>query len=291
MSNVVSRRRFILGTAATAALCTPSIVGATTMDMGNYDPKLISRYHDFDPTKMGYDFFTRPQKGILRSNLLIVFDKSSSVEHYEYIKQTKGTAAALRSDFVKSAILNSYGENGQRGIGFSLSEFDNGFDTRIPWAILETEDDIENMAKLIEFMPAHYERGGTGIFNALHSVVTRFRNSHLVAYKQVMDISGDGPENQIAQNKKVAAHSVKNAAQMCFQNKIRCNGLAITSPDFNPLDFAPTIADYYSQFVKTPDGFVIGINKWSDFRDAMEVKLELEIAGKAPSNHPRFHIA
>lgn len=287
---ISSRRNFLLG--AGAQLFTPSIIKASTMDMGNYDPQKITVYNDFKPAEMGYDFFMRPQKGTLQTRLAIIFDKSSSIKQYEYTKQTKGTANALRSSFVKNSILNAHGDDGQRGIGFSLHEFDNKFTTRIPWAILETEDDIENMATIIETMPIHYNRSGTGLSHALNQVVTAMRNAHLRARHSIVDISGDGIENQLTQNEKISAYSVRNASQSCFDNKIKCNGLAINSEDFIPLEFATTITEYYSRFVKTSDGFVIGVNGWEDFQDAMEMKMALEIAQINPDTlHHRFQIA
>ena len=293
----ITRRELLVtggaaGAMALAGLTSPTIA-RESIPGTNYNTDEIAAYDNFKKIVEHHPLFQQAQEGQLHTNLCVVFDKSSSVIPPEYERQKRGTAEALRSLFVKNAIMYAQGGNGQKGIGFSLVEFDDRFDVRLPWAILKTEEDIEEMALLIESMPKDWRQRDTNLVNGINGAVRHLSTSRLKALRSVIDISGDGIENSQSRSPEIGASTVKAASDACARRGFRCNGLAINSSDSHTGGVAEDITDYYDRYVRTPNGFVIGIRDWYDFEDAMSRKLQLEIAGLSPDrqDYERFSIA
>ena len=302
---MIDRRTFITG--AGAALTIPE----TALSEERYMERSgMNAYRAFDPERiaqeLGSDIFTRTVS-FVGVRLKCLVDVSTSIHENasvrEYTLQKQGIGEAIRSDTVKNAIA------AQGGIAFSLSEFHDYPLSRIPWAILETEEDADMMSSLIQAMPIFYDRLGTGIARGLRRALTDFQNCPHIGERSVLDISGDGPENKEG-NTHIDAQGqhhytggeiiVLNAAQRLWQHGITCNGITLpTDPNTDLPNGINDISEYYETYIRTPagqsfidqygyvsplrEGFVMAVNQWPDFKDAMQEKLRLEIMGQLPT--------
>jgi hypothetical protein len=305
----LTRRHFLsLGAASAGLALAPSRAIPDPYD-DHITESRVSLYNSYRPQRLaeelGSDIFTRPASHVgVRLKCLV--DVSGSISEneniQEYSMQKNGIASALRSDEVKSAIRS------QGGIAFSLTEFHSQPLSRIPWALLQSDEDVEIMSSLVYRMPIFYDRKGTGIARGLSRSLTDFQNCIHSGARSVLDVSGDGADNESAHsyidgNEEVIIPeytAVNNAAQRLWQAGITCNAIAL--PADNNSNLPPginTVEDYYRRFVITPQntsyadefgfasplraGFTMAVNRWEDFQAAMTEKLRLEIIGQLPT--------
>jgi hypothetical protein len=95
-------------------------------------------------------------------------------------------------------------------------------------------------------------------------------------------VSGDGPNNQ--------GGPVTKARDAAAASGITVNGLPIEADAWvGANQFAPgaTLADYFEQCViGGPLAFVIPVNDWTGFPEAVRRKLVLELSGLTPAIRP-----
>jgi len=305
----LTRRHFLSGAAVAATGLVYPAIAHPSRDI--ITESKVSLYNAYRPqqiaAEMGSDIFMRPASYVgVRLKCLV--DVSGSIAEneniQEYTLQKYGIAAALRSEEVKAAIQS------QGGIAFSLTEFHNQPLPRIPWALLQSEEDVDVMSNLVQNMPIFYDRKGTGIAGGLASALTDFQTCIHTGARSVLDVSGDGADNESAYsyidgNEEVIIPeymAVSNAAERLWQAGVTCNAIAL--PTDNNSNLPPgiaTVEEYYRRFVITPRnttftdefgfasplraGFTMSVNRWEDFQAAMTEKLRLEIIGQRP---PQF---
>ena len=289
---MLTRRSFL--TAVTSITVAPSLLLAQEEE-GEY---LKNLFRQFDPLQIAKnersDVFTRNIQ-FAGVKLKCLMDISPSITAEEYQLQKIGTARALRSDRVKTAISQ------QGSIIFSLSEFSWMATHRIPWAVLQSNEDIEFVSHLIETMPKNPIRYGTGLSFGIDSCRQHFQQSNIPVEKYVLDISGDGGGNQISSiHTTISAEAVRSSSLACANQGIVCNGITLPTDTYSNLPpNTSSVADYYREYVRTPanfsytdqyggtsytqEGFVIEVNSWEAFEEAMTEKLRLEIMGSLPS--------
>ncbi len=193
--------------------------------------------------------------------LVLAVDCSSSVDAGDYHLQMFGIAQALRSPKVLDAIES--GEN-QR-IAFALVQWSTRKSQRIiiKWRQLATQDDLFQTAREIELAERQWQIGGTGLAAAIDFSMALIAKLTVDAVRKVIDISGDGEENDEGD-----VASSRNAA---IANGISINGLPI-------LDGSRTIEAYYRyRVIGGPGSFLIPAANSSAFGEAMEQKLLREI--------------
>jgi hypothetical protein len=193
--------------------------------------------------------------------LVLAVDCSSSVDAGDYHLQMFGIAQALRSPKVLDAIQS--GEN-QR-IAFSLVHWSTHKSQRIvvKWRQLSMLDDLFNTARKIESAERQWQIGGTGLAAAIDFSAALIAKLPTVAPRKVIDISGDGQENDEGD----VAYSRKAA----IAQGITINGLPI-------LDGSRTIEAYYRyRVIGGPGSFAIPAANSKAFGEAMEQKLLREI--------------
>ena len=106
-------------------------------------------------------------------------------------------------------------------------------------------------------------------------------NSGLESDRQVVDVSGDGPNN--------AGPSVERARDALIARGVTINGLAISIRDGQPSDMIQSfpldyVVSYYRHCViGGPHAFVLAVGDMGDFELAVRKKFVAEIAGPPSS--------
>jgi hypothetical protein len=116
----------------------------------------------------------------------------------------------------------------------------------------------------------------TSISGAINFAMSLFEENPLRGLRRVIDISGDGPNNNGA--------PVTVAREAALEKGIVINGLPIMvkEPSFSTMDIE-NLDWYYEDCVTGgPGSFVISIKDRDKFKEAIRTKLVLEVAGRTP---------
>ena len=202
--------------------------------------------------------------------LVLAVDVSLSMAPDELEIQRQGYAAALTHDRVLQAIAE--GVHGKIAITYFEWAGTTTQHVIVPWTVIATRADAERVARQLSAKPANSARR-TSISGALEFGGDLFAESGFRGMKRVIDISGDGPNNQGA---PVAATRDALTAQGITINglPLMTNGGLASAYDVENLDI------YYTDCViGGPGAFMIPVNDWSQFPEAIRRKLVLELAG------------
>jgi hypothetical protein len=211
--------------------------------------------------------------------LILAADVSGSMTKDELRIQREGYVNALRNMDVINATLS-----GTRGrIAIAYFEWASPNDQRLimPWTVIDGPDSARSFADVLEEQPyGGLERGGTSISGALSFSSRLLQSSGLQADRQVIDVSGDGPNNCGPPISPIRDGVISRGATI--------NGLAI-SPSKRASSGAtdafgkPTLEWYYKGCViGGPGAFLITVGDRAEFEKAIRRKLVLEIAGAPP---------
>lgn len=204
--------------------------------------------------------------------LVLAVDVSLSMSPDELEIQREGYSAALTDQRVLDAIAQ--GMNGRIAVTYFEWAGTTTHHVVLPWTIVETREDAEAVAAKLSAMPPNSARR-TSISSALEFGADLFAESPFRGAKRVIDISGDGPNNQGA-----PVHLVRDSV---VAQGIVINGLPLMTN--SGLVSAYDVADldrYYADCViGGPGAFMVPVNGWSQFPEAVRRKLVLELAGPA----------
>lgn len=208
--------------------------------------------------------------------LVLAVDVSLSMSPAELEIQRKGYAAALTDQRVLDAIRQ--GLNGRIAITYFEWAGTTTHHIVVPWTIIETREDAEAVSAKLSTTPPNSARR-TSISGALEFGSDLFAESPFQGAKRVIDISGDGPNNQGA-----PVHLIRDTvvAQGIVINglPLMTNAGMISAYDVTDLD------RYYNDCViGGPGAFMVPVNGWSQFPEAVRRKLVLELAGPAWPGH------
>ncbi|XDA99500.1 DUF1194 domain-containing protein [Sulfitobacter sp. LCG007] len=211
--------------------------------------------------------------------LFLAVDVSRSMSASELEIQRQGYAAALVSDEVMSAIEN--GLTGRIAVTYVEWAGDTSHNVVVPWTLVGSIDDAVGIANTIT---AHFNPGmrRTSISGVLDFATRDIRENDIDGLRRVIDISGDGPNNQGA--------PVLEAREAALAEGMIINGLPVmTSDALSEVWGIPDLDDYYRNCViGGPGAFVIPVLSWSQFAEAIKRKLVLEIAA-LPDDVTRVH--
>ena len=205
--------------------------------------------------------------------LYLAVDVSRSMAPAELEIQRRGYAAALASDEVIGAIADGLiGE-----IALTYVEWSGDYAQRvvIPWTLIRDREGAEAFAARI----AANQRSAmwrTSISGALRSALASIETNDIEGLRRVIDISGDGPNNQ--------GGPVTRARDAVVASGITINGLPLMTRDgIGSSWHLEDLEDYYRYCViGGPGAFMIPVRDWSAFALAVKRKLVLEIAGLSP---------
>jgi hypothetical protein len=202
--------------------------------------------------------------------LVLAVDVSLSMSPMELNIQRDGYAAALTHDRVLQAIAE--GAYGKIAVTYFEWAGVNSHHVIVPWTIIANKADAERVAAKLSAQPANSARR-TSIAAALDFGADLFAESQFRGMKRVIDISGDGPNNQ--------GEPVEAVRDAVIKQGITINGLPLmTSGGFSSAYDVNNLDQYYSDCViGGPGAFMIPVNDWSQFPEAIRRKLVLELAG------------
>ena len=195
--------------------------------------------------------------------LLLAVDVSVSVDQQEYLLQMQGLASAFRDPEVVAAIRSS----APNGIAVALMQW-AGPDEQaysVPWARVFDVSSAFAFAEEIDAAARPLSLGGTAIGDALLAGTLLLRDNGIDGTRRVIDVSGDGRANQGTSPGPVRLHAVSMG--------VTVNGLAILNED-------PELLHYYrDKVIAGPGCFVQIANDYTDFGNAIRLKLLREIQG------------
>jgi len=211
--------------------------------------------------------------------LVLAVDVSRSMSPDELQIQRRGYAAAISSPEVVRAI-----EMGLHGrIALMMFEWANDGHAReiVPWSIVETRADARDFADKV-LADSTYGQRRTSISGAIRHASELLSEVPYAADRLVIDISGDGPNNQgvpvtQARDAAVASGYVINGLPLMTRGGV---GFRFNIPDLD---------EYYRRCViGGPASFVLPVIGWDQFPEAVRRKLILEIGGRVPPEPARI---
>jgi hypothetical protein len=203
--------------------------------------------------------------------LVLAVDISYSMDTEEQALQREGFAEAFRSPLVHDAI-----RRGMLGrIAVTYMEWAGAADQTVivPWTVLDNPESIMAFAHRIAATPLRRAQR-TSIAGAIDFSVRLLEKSGFEAARRVIDISGDGPNNQgrivtVARNEAVA-------------KGITINGLPLMLRRPGYLDIAELDTYYRDCVIGGTGAFLVPVRGRDQFAQAIKTKILLEIAGLTP---------
>jgi hypothetical protein len=116
----------------------------------------------------------------------------------------------------------------------------------------------------------------TSISGAINFAMPLFEENPYRGLRRVIDISGDGPNNNGA--------PVVGARDAALEKGITINGLPIMvkEPSYSTMDIDDLDLYYEDCVIGGPGSFMVSINDRDKFKEAIRTKLVLEVAGRTP---------
>ena len=201
--------------------------------------------------------------------LVMAVDISYSMDMDELALQREGYAQAVASQEFLNALKQ--GTNGK--IAITLVEWAGVSDQRVvvPWRMIDGPGTAQAVSE--EMAKAPVRRAfRTSISGALMFAATLFENNGYRGIRRVIDVSGDGTNNQ--------GPVVTQVRDDVIAKGIVINGLPIMlkEPQPNSIDIKDLDIYYEDCVIGGPGAFVVPIREREKFKDAIRTKLVLDIA-------------
>ena len=205
--------------------------------------------------------------------LILAVDVSYSMDMDELAIQREGYAQAIVSKEFLQALKTL--PNGRIAVTYFEWAASSDQKVIIPWRLIdgpETADAVSN-----EIMKTPIRRASrTSISGAIYFAMPLFDENPYHGLRRVIDISGDGPNNNGA--------PVTGARDEALAKGITINGLPIMvkEPSYSTMDIDNLDFYYEDCVIGGPGSFVVSIKDREKFKEAIRTKLLLEVAGRTP---------
>ena len=209
--------------------------------------------------------------------LVIVTDVSYSVDENEARFQRDGAIAAFRNaDVVKAIQAGSLGRIAVTYIDFSSY---GAVKILVGWHVIHDKASADEFADALAAKPRTLGVQ-TSISSGLELAERLLETSGYTASKRVIDVSGDGPNND--------GHLVEPVRDEIVGKGIVINGLPImTEADMFDVYYLPDLDKYYAGCViGGPGSFIQIAHGFEDLARALRRKLLLEISDAKPPRNP-----
>ena len=224
-------------------------------------------------TSAGHQLADKEATPSVDVELILAVDVSYSMDMDELAIQREGYAQAIVSKEFLQALKT--GPNGK--IAVTYFEWAASTDQKIiiPWRVIDGPETADAVAN--EIMKTPIRRASrTSISGAINFAMPLFDENPHRGLRRVIDISGDGPNNNGA--------PVVTARDAALEKGIVINGLPIMvkEPSYSTMDIDNL--DYYYEdcVIGGPGSFVVTIKDRDKFKEAIRTKLLLEVAGRTP---------
>jgi len=202
--------------------------------------------------------------------LVLAVDVSTSMDPDEQNLQRQGYVEAFNSPAVHEAIRT--GALGR--IAVTYIEWAGAYprfqSVVVPWTMLESPADGIAFADRLARAPVN-RAAGTSISEAIGLGMALLSSDRVVAARQVIDISGDGSNNQ--------GRLVTEARDEAVARGITINGLPITLKRPDRRENATLEAYYRDCVIGGPGAFMISVRDRKQFLTETRSKIVREIAG------------
>jgi hypothetical protein len=205
--------------------------------------------------------------------LVIAVDVSYSMDLDELAVQREGYAQAIVSKEFLQAL--KHGPNSKVAITYFEWSASSDQKILIPWRVIDGPESADAVAN--EIMKTPVRRGSrTSISGAIYFAMPLFDEDPYHGLRRVIDISGDGPNNNGA--------PVTGARDEALSKGIVINGLPIMvkEPSYSTMDIDNLDWYYEDCVIGGPGSFVVPIKDREKFKEAIRAKLLLEVAGRTP---------
>lgn len=205
--------------------------------------------------------------------LVLAVDVSYSMDMDELAIQREGYAQAIVSkEFLQALKSGPHGK-----ISVTYFEWAASTDQKIiiPWRLIDGPETADAVAN--EIMKTPIRRASrTSISGAINFAMPLFDENPYRGLRRVIDISGDGPNNN--------GVPVVTARDAAVEKGIVINGLPIMvkEPSYSTMDIDNLDAYYEDCVIGGAGSFVVTIKDRDKFKEAIRTKLLLEVAGRTP---------
>jgi Protein of unknown function (DUF1194) len=215
----------------------------------------------------------KDNKASVDIELILAVDVSYSMDMDELAIQREGYAQAIVSKEFLQALKSL--PNGK--IAITYFEWAASSDQKIiiPWRVIDGPETADAVAN--EIMKTPIRRASrTSISGAIYFAMPLFEENPYHGLRRVIDISGDGPNNNGA--------PVVGARDEALAKGIVINGLPIMvkEPSYSTMDIDNLDFYYEDCVIGGPGSFVVSIKDREKFKEAIRAKLLLEVAGRIP---------
>ena len=205
--------------------------------------------------------------------LILAVDVSYSMDMDELAIQREGYAQAIMSKEFLQALKSLPNDK----IAVTYFEWAASSDQKIiiPWRLIDGPETADAVAEEILKTPIR-RASRTSISGAIYFAMPLFDENPYKGARRVIDISGDGPNNNGA--------PVTGAREMALSKGIVINGLPIMvkEPSYSTMDIDNLDWYYEDCVIGGPGSFVVAIKDREKFKEAIRAKLLLEVAGRTP---------
>ena len=203
--------------------------------------------------------------------LVLAVDVSTSMDPDEQNLQRQGYVEAFRSSLVHQAIRTGMlGRIAVTYVEWAGATHPHYQNVVVPWTILETPKDGTSFADRLARAPIH-PVAGTSISGAIDFSLVLLSTGHFLALRRVIDISGDGSNNQ--------GRSVTAARDEAVARGVTINGLPIMLKEPERRENATMDAYYRDCVIGGSGAFLVPVRERSQFLTQTRSKIVREIAG------------
>jgi hypothetical protein len=223
--------------------------------------------------QLGHQLAARETNPSVDVELVLAVDVSYSMDLDELALQREGYAQAIISKEFLQALKS--GPNGK--ISVTYFEWAASSDQKIiiPWRVIDGPETADAVAAEILKTPIR-RASRTSISGAINFAMPLFDENPHRGIRRVIDISGDGPNNN--------GSPVTIARDAAVERGVIINGLPIMVKElsYSTMDIANLDFYYEDCVIGGPGSFVVSIKERDKFKEAIRTKLVLEIAGRTP---------
>lgn len=188
--------------------------------------------------------------------LVLLLDASLSMNNTDFQKQIEGTAAAFEDSAIVQLIQNSPG-----GIAVSAFTFERTTNLEIPWVVITNDQEARTFAMRVRGIQHSYGVDTLpGV--AINRAAQYFEQAPCEPDEMVIDVSTDG---------EAYAPPIVAARDAAQEQGIKINAIGVS-------ERRSDLYEFLFSNVRTHNGFVIAVNTWDQFVNAIRRKISMEIA-------------
>jgi Protein of unknown function (DUF1194) len=211
------------------------------------------------------DVVDRAPRAAVDVALVLAVDSSGSISEQRLTMQIQGYIDALRHPSFVEAVRG--GRRGQIGLTYVTWTDARRQEQVVPWRVIEDQPSANAFAQAIHDALRPLP-GWTSISGAIDFCTGLLLSCGYVATRRVIDISGDGANND--------GRPVTEARNAAVAAGVTINGLPI-------IEVEPNLEQYYrDNVIGGPDSFVVVASESAAFGAAVLRKLLVEVAGIQP---------